>query len=232
MSAVLSILPDAFGKLIELPGVDMTRFGKNIFGDPLYRIVWGPSRRHLAIQPQQYVNSGGGVVLGSGAGKAHFVVSYPHAGDHWVLEAWMTAFNFTGMTPVQWENSEEGHILGGYPTRGDYVPAHVFWHVDPLNCDIQSIISLVEKSRGGSAVQNRIAIQDEHDRREKDRRSGVVQMLEDACRPFDAVNAFEGYGTGRKNKTIPLMKSANELGLPTQGGSMMTKKARSARKKK
>src|SRR4249920_2040494 len=87
----------------------MSRFGQNPFGENKWRIVWAPSRRSL--------------VHGAGM-KPQWIVTHQHAGNAWILEKWLSAYEFTKCTAEVWNMSLT--LLGPYPSRGEYELAHLF----------------------------------------------------------------------------------------------------------
>src|SRR5579863_5874063 len=74
----------------------MARFGLNPFGENRFRIVLASTRRSLVF----------GKWNESGTERAKYCLTYPEIGPNWILEEWLDAFAFTGVTPTQW-NAED-----------------------------------------------------------------------------------------------------------------------------
>jgi len=111
----------------------MARFGQNPYGDNLYRIVFAPSRRYLVYG--EWPN---------GERKATWLPKYPEVGDSWVLERWLTPFEYARCTPEEW--NRELTVLGPYPDRGEYEICHKFNRVVPQDENITKLVELIEAS--------------------------------------------------------------------------------------
>ncbi|HEX7766793.1 MAG TPA: hypothetical protein VF443_08770 [Nitrospira sp.] len=181
----------------------MIQFGSNPYGEPLYRIVFASSRRMLA----------------GGTDGFHWVPAYRQIGDRWVLERWHDPWKFTQCTKEVWER-QYMHILGPYPDRGEYAHVFTFEAAPPDQCNIGKLISWVEEGQRRSWQDNRDACQAEYDAEERAGAATRDAICRDSVSAF-GVAPFSGGAVSRSQKSAPLRKSANELGLPTGNNKFM-----------
>lgn len=182
----------------------MSKYGKNPYGDNLFRLVWAPSARYLIYGTWP-----------DGSTKASWNRKYPQAGDNWVLDKWLSAYEFAKCTPEVW--NETMTILGPYPDRGEYDLAHVFDMVNPDDSNLEKLIIWINEGKNRSFFENRVACQANADAEELDRKRLRLDIIRDSLPAFGAA-PMVGHGGGRGTKTAPILKSAEELGLPTGGG--------------
>jgi len=182
------------------------KYGKTPFGDNLYRIVFTQSRRHLV----------GGLWLG-GETAYHWVPKYRTVKASWVLERWYTAQEFTRMTRQQWDSTMVEPVsgwllLGPYPSRGEY---DLVWEFDAgVDADnLDKIIGAIERGRYRSFEDIRQFHKDEYEQEEKDTRRACQDEIRDAVTAFGN-SPFAARGGSRGSKTAPLLRTAQELGLP------------------
>ena len=179
----------------------MAKFGLNPFQENLYRIIFAPSRRHIVYGEWR-----------DGSRRASWVKTYAALGDVWVMERWHTAFEFTRMTEQSWNESMT--VLGIYPSRGEYEICHIFEACAPEHANLDKLVMWIEAGRNRSFSENRTACQQDADRREKETSAEVQDRIRDILPAFGTAPLI-GYGGGRGTKTMPITKSAEELGLPT-----------------
>lgn len=172
----------------------MARYGRNPFGENLYRVVFAPTRRHLCY--------------------GSWIPAYPQAGDSWVLEKWLSAYDFTKCTPETWD-STLGLILGPYPARGEYDLAHIFEACPPLDANLEKLTSWIEAGKRNSFNEILTAVRDDVDADAEARRNQRLDRIANALPAFGAA-AMSGPGGGRGTKTMPIQFSANDLHLPTK----------------
>lgn len=95
-------------------GTDLTRFGTNPFGEPLYRVVFAPSVRHLI-----------GGRWRDGSVEYRSRPSYGTVGNEWILERWISGEEYCRMSRADYEirfRNESGLLtMGPYPVNGTYV---------------------------------------------------------------------------------------------------------------
>lgn len=175
----------------------MRRFGLNPYSEPLYRIVFAPSRRNLA----------GGV-----DGQAYrWVSTYRYLGEAWVLERWLPAEEFAKCSREKWDR--ELLILGPWPERGEYVHAHTFT-CSPTDANIEKLVSWIEEGKKRRFQEHLDACREEYDQDTKERRNKMDAIIRNALPAFGSA-PFAGGRGGRGTKTAPLVRSANELNLPS-----------------
>ncbi len=194
------------------PGTPMSRYGLNPYLEPVFRIVFAPSRQTL---------------VADGFGNARYLPEYGHLGDKWVMEKWLSGMEFCGKSRERY-NLEEGLTNGPFPERGEYVLCHTFEACLPSEANLDKLVSWIKegKNRGYQEIRTACRNQYEYDAKEASRFQDDV--IRDAFSAFGNA-AFVGGGRanhrlgGRNPKTQPILKSANELGLPLQGGKIRNK---------
>lgn len=186
----------------------MARFGKNEYGQNLYRIVFAPSRRYIVYGQWP-----------DGSQKAQWLPKYPEVGSAWVLERWLTPFEYARCTPEEW--NRELTILGPYPDRGEYEICHKFNLASPDDESLTKLVALIEQShkqtrRNGAIFdnpENTVACIAEAEQREAATSSEMQALIGNALPAFGAA-PMSGYGGGRSTKAPPVRLSAQEAGLP------------------
>ncbi len=189
--------------------VPMSRYGRNPYGSPKYRIVFAPSVKTLV---------GGRFADGFVGYRPR--PAYRQIGNEWIVEKWMSAKDSTKMTQEQYEKQykdmETGLILTGpYPDRGRYELCEVL-NGTPAQINIDTVIALLEKAEKNDKTQNRIAIEDNLKREQAETDRQNMDMLRDK-RPAFGIRAANIGGMVKKTKTAPKMKWAHEVKhlLPT-----------------
>jgi len=182
----------------------MARFGQNPFGENKWRIVHAPSRRSL--------------VHGHGR-KPKWLPTYPQAGSGWVLEKWLSAYEFTKCTAEVWNMSMT--ILGPYPSRGEYELAHNFGNLLPSDVNIEKLIQMIEAGPNRhSANENAVSLRAEAEKEQKDAKNYREALIRNTLPAFG--NApMSGRNGGRGTKTFDLPHTAQSAGLPTKGGHII-----------
>src|SRR6185369_11345620 len=74
--------------------IPMRRFGLNPYQEPLYRIVFAPSRRYLVCGEWP-----------DGSNCAHWVIKHKNLGNLWIMEKWIPGERYAGCTKEQWNES-------------------------------------------------------------------------------------------------------------------------------
>lgn len=193
---------DPVSSLQHHPTPNLKRFGVNPYGEPLYRIVFAASRRHLV-----------GGCWADGEWAYHWVPKYKHAKSAWILERW----DVERLSKAEWDRTMvdpvSGWLLfGPYPSRGDYDLA---WEFDKgVAADsLDNIVGAIERGRTYSFQDVRDAVASDYAYDERDSKQQAEQEVRDACRYRG--NAPLSFGRhGRGTKTVPELRSAEELGLP------------------
>lgn len=91
---------------IKVNSIDLSEYGVNPAGKPIYRVVWADSR----VEKFEH------------EGKIHQVSLYAGKADgKWVMEKWLSAQDFYGMTQEQFKAMEKQMGVGmEYDTAGTY----------------------------------------------------------------------------------------------------------------
>ena len=201
----------------------MRKYGLNPYGEPLYRIVFKDTRYHLV----------GGFWWDTGETAYHWVPKYDQVKSPWILERWYTASEFTRMSQSQWDSTMVDPIsgwltLGPYPSRGEYDLAWEFQGgLEISSSDVDRIVGAVEVGRRRSFQEVRDANSAEYEKEDRDTRASAESEIRDAVRPFGMAPISSLTGVARGSKTLPEMKTAEELGLPVpRMGGRASKNAR------
>lgn len=195
---------DPLAQLRHYP-TSMRRFGLNPFGEPEFRIVFAPSRRYLVCGEWP-----------DGSNYAQWVVKHKNLKNVWIMERWVSAETYAGCSPDAW-NAGGGLILGPYPSRGEYELCWTFDTFVPDDASLDSIVDAVKKRFRFAELRTY-----HRDQAEKER-DATRQTAEDMIR--NSLPAFGGRvlassRIARGTKTMPELKSAESLGLPTKPGLM------------
>jgi len=180
----------------------MLRYGLNPYGEPLYRIVFTQSRRHLV----------GGAWAGEG-NTYHWVPKYRQITAPWILERWRPEV----VSRKKWETEMVDPVsgwplLGPYPSRGDY---DMVWEFDSgVAADsLDNIVANVERRMLRQVAENQAMLRREYEQEEKDQKRESSDEVRDCLRYRNCAPLSAGR-FGRGTKTAPELKTANELGLP------------------
>jgi hypothetical protein len=216
--------------LQHLPIGSMKIFGTNPYDEALYRVIWSESR---------YVMSGGKHHVYEGKPSNDDVVNargkdpnqlreeigykwvplYP--GIHaWVLERWMSAISFTGMTPEMWafnyRDPATGLMeLGPYPSRGDYKDSFIF-PAEPGWSAVATAISWAETGRTFTFEEHKQATLNDLAMKQKDWSNNYEARAIDA-RPVGGIRPCN-LRPGKKSpeRRINFKKAAEEVGIRPQ----------------
>lgn len=189
--------------------IPMRKFGLNQYGDALYRIVFAPTRRYLVCGTWP-----------DGSNKAVYSRKYPEVGEQWIMERWLPAAEYAKCTKDFWDR--ELLILGPWPERGEYEVCHVFETSTPDDASLEKLIAMIEEGRNRSYFEKRTFHREDAEREAKSISNQQDAMIRNWLPAFGAA-PMVGFGGGRGSKTMPILKSAEEMGLPTQGGQFRTK---------
>ncbi len=212
---------------IQMYPMSMARFGLTPYGENRFRVILASSRRHLVC----------GQINLAGAKRAMWVRTYPDIpGQPFILEEWVDAFTFTGCTRDQWAYGD-GQFLGPYPYRGEYQMCGSSGF-KPEEVNIEKLIRYVHAADNYSWTEKLYACRKKAEADEAATANEVRAIIQDSFPAFGHA-PFMGYGGhGGSTKTSPVLRSANELGLPvpqgipgqvTTGGSMIVPKRKRRR---
>lgn len=177
---------------------EMRRFGTNQYGEPLYRIVFAESRKHLVT---------GTWPDGSVGGK--YRPRYRQAAGHWIMERWISADEYYKMPREKWDAM---YPCLPFQDRGDYDLCHVFT-CSIADANLDKLIVWIEAGRKSSFQDKRDACAAEYQQETKDTDNEMFARVNNSLPAFGAT-AMAGHGGARGTKTARIMKTANELRLP------------------
>ena len=185
----------------------MKRYGVNLYGEPKFRIVFADSRKHMVT---------GQWVDGSVGGK--WRPRYRQLAGFWIMEGWLPASLYhAGLTREQWDLRFPSIP---FQDRGDYDHCHTFEASDPANSSVDKLVKWILAGREGSFQDNLDACQAQYAAEEKDKDNEIEARIRNVLPAYGtAPMVGGGHGAGRGTKTAPLLKSANELGLPMGGAA-------------
>jgi hypothetical protein len=184
----------------------MRRYGVNQFGEPIFRIVFADSRRHMVTGTWPDGSVGG-----------QWRPRYRQLAGYWIMEGWLPADLYHKMTRQQWDLR---FPQLPYQERGDYDHCHTFEACTPDHANVDKLVKWIQAGRMGSYQDNLDACQREYAQEEKDKSNEIESRVRNVLPAFGtAAMVGSGSHAGRGTKTAPLLKSANELGLPMVGGS-------------
>jgi hypothetical protein len=179
----------------------MKRFGQAPMGDAMYRVVFAPSRRYLVVGEWP-----------DGSNCAQWVPKHKNLGNVWILERWRPAEEICPLGKEYWDLHHS--ILGPWPHKGDYELCHTFV-APPSDANIGRIVQDVEQSRTIRFAETLAWHRRDAEKEVKDRRSMIDDRIRNLLPAFGS-RPFSGR-VSRRTPT-PLLRTAEELGLPTKGG--------------
>lgn len=177
----------------------MERFGQNPFAENIWRIVFCPSRRHIVYG--EWLN---------GERKASWCTTYPDVGPRWILEKWISAFEFARCNEDQW--NQELTVLGPYPSRGEYHICHTF-SGSPADANVEKLIVMILQGKKHSYQEVHTACVDAYEKEQAEISNEMQARIGNVLPAFGAA-PLSGYGGGRGTKTFEVNFSAAEAGLP------------------
>lgn len=186
----------------------MSRFGMNPRGEPLYRIVYAPSVKKLV-----------GGAFADGFTGYRVRPAYRHIGDEWVIEKWISAWDYTHMDEKQYESAykdlETGLFKAGpYPGNGVYYYCETI--ANPADCNFDKLIMWLEHAKQVDPRENQRALLESIDKAERDDAKQRYDWADDKKRAA-GIRAANFGGRVKAQKSMPMEKSANELGLHLRG---------------
>lgn len=207
-------------------GRSLKSFGLNPYNEPLFRVVWGPSRLiligaawqdHIGPIPtdQEIAAAGKDTSLLSVKEEFRWVPKYPEV---WVLERWLTPVQYGG-PPAVWDRDErESEVkFGPYPNRGEYEECYQF-QTEPPYSAVERVIQMLVYGSQYTQAERKQALEAE--------REGKVWDWKNKCEAIwsDSQGAFNNKPTNvnpakRTADKVDLSKVAN---LPQGDGKFFT----------
>jgi len=182
----------------------MRRFGVTPYAEPMYRIVWAPSRYYLVAGDWP-----------DGARGAKWMPLYSEFKKPiWVMEKWLPAERFAGCTREYWELHYLS--LGPWPERGEYEVCHLFETSGPWDANLEKLIGLIEHKP--TLYETVIWHRRDAEKQLKQQRAFVDDKIRNLLPAFQT-KPFASRLVARGTKTVPgLRLSAQEAGLATKPG--------------
>lgn len=193
-------------KNLRLYPISLRRFGLTPYQDPLYRIVFAPSRRNLAGAEDGF----------------HWIETYFGRSEVWIMEKWQSPWEFSQCTRESWD--DRLLILGPYPSRGEYVECWAFnGAVNDANLD--GIITQLEAGKRYRPIDNHRALRDDYAADTLNRRRICLDIADNAQSAFGST-AISSSRVMRGTKTAPILRNANELRLPVGNNKFVSGRRR------
>jgi hypothetical protein len=220
--------------LQHLPIGSLKMHGTNPYGEPIFRVVWSPSRYYLVgANHVEYDGSPSNDNILYERGKDPYVnrqwVGYKwlplYPGDpHWILEMWKSSMGFLGCTKEQYELRYRDPVtmlftLGPYPERGEYCQCQspMWTGLGPDRTQVDSVIYLIKAGWGYTYKEHEAANKRFLEKREKDSFNQFQDRYREARPAFG--NRPTSTNPGKKSQNdIKIKYSAEELGLPHKKG--------------
>ena len=205
---------DPVTSIQKFPGVAMSKFGMNPYGEPTYRIVFAKSLRELICGQ-----------WGDGYNGARWVVKHEEytrrfdkmlgqwiGKDCWILEQWQPP----QVSREVWDLNFL--ILGPYPSQGDYEFVHAFLEAPPTASQVEKLITWSRYGRERYSVSELTNYRrGQLIAQEKQRDATTEDMIRNRLPAFGHL-PMAAHGGSRGDKTWRPLKTAQELGLPSSSG--------------
>lgn len=187
---------------------ELARFGTNVYGEPLYRIVWGESRLELAgglwedrdgaPEARRLTNEKGDsrdVNLIRETAEYRWIPKY--SVSRWVLEKWLPPEHYGDVTVWEANRDDKSGLLplGPFPQRGEYEHCFTFeaagQYIPITHETVAGIARLIEAGRAYSRAEKKVAIVEKHSKKRKAWEDRVDDIVHDSSDAFNG-NARSG----------------------------------------
>src|ERR1700733_2997235 len=201
------------------PGTPMKVYG-TIPGrpdEPLFRIVYAPTVMGLV----------GGEFTNPETGGVEFIgyqprAQYSHIGDKWIMEKWVSAFEFTKQTEAeyyaQWKAQHGLCLTGPYPVNGAY--QWVWTFNKPEQIGAAGIVAAVgDKAKFNSQSANSAALKQAQKAAKQAKFNQNFDKMKDSQRAF-GIRAANIGGMVKAQKSFRELQ-APPSHLPTRGAKLL-----------
>jgi hypothetical protein len=169
----------------------LSKFGRNPYGQPLYRVIWSENRLEYVLQAD---------------GKYGWQSRYPQT-QRWILEKWLP----TSYSREKWYElfsaPEGGCYLGPYLEHGDY---HCTYRLEfrgefmPLTLAVVEYYArLIEAGREATEAQRRYAIEQRHEKARREWSNRCDDIFDDSQPAFGVTRLMSGYGPKTADRRKP-----------------------------
>jgi hypothetical protein len=222
-------------------GCSLKHFGINTYSEPLFRVVWAPSRMRLIggkhterdskpLSDRELKAAGGhdNSIVREWVGYRWYPM-YPRK-QCYVLEKWLSPFEYGGTKKtyeMQQTDAETGLLVSGpYPERGEYFLSHEFPEGYPASSAVESVIQMVLYGRKYTLEEKRQAMIEADKRERLALKKRNTDIILDSMPAFGLNSASTNPGR-RKPEDYKLRYSAedlqNKLGFPIGNNKLFTK---------
>lgn len=177
------------------PGIEMSRFGSNPFGSPIYRLTFASSVVHQVAYQGDNQNW-----------RWEWRPKYWAVGDQWIMEQWRSAREFHGMGRSQWER--EFPNLPFCP-EGVYEHCHTFEACTPVDANLDKLIMWINEGRNRSQQAIHDACRKEYDDETKATGDEIGARIRN-CLPAFGTVPISGR-VSRGTKTDRIKRSAEDM---------------------
>lgn len=178
--------------------------GRNLNGDPNFRLVWSNSR--TSTRTKRFIDTDihGNVLRETIETREVLKYGLPKLRDRFIIEQWYPASHYG--SPEYWQRSnsqwQDGRLIqpiGGYPARGDYEYVDVVEWFDesgqprfawPTRTYVRHVVDTVRYLKGLTYGQVAAELQNNDLRKDTETENYYLDRVKDASRPFGGIQPF------------------------------------------
>lgn len=199
----------------QFPGIAMAGYGENLFGQPIYRLVFSDSRTDLL-----------GGKWPDGACEYREVPRYPGIRGQWIMEKWVSAEEYAGtreMYELQQFDADSGlYTCGPYPHRGEYTFCHQFIG-QPTEMQVGWAVYNNKISRDLTPGQRKEGIMTPLEKQQKEQDARFSDIWDNAMGPWHKADAVVSMAAShragfKRGSDMPLERFDQASPLPTRDG--------------
>ena len=223
-------------------GGSLRKFGINPYGEPLFRVVRSSTITFL-VGGKHTVREGeipNDSQLAANQGRdnsiRHEWVGYKHYPKYaagygaYVLEVWLSPFEFCKTTPEGWalqfRDEETGLLtLGPYPSRGVYEYRWDFGQGYPTVQAVESIIGMLIAGGNYTAAEKKAAILKSEEKDKLDRINRGKEIILESL-PAHGFNPSSSHTGKKRPEDYKMRYSAQDLGLPVGNNKVFTRRSK------
>lgn len=200
-------------KPVLWPGGSLAHLGQNPYGENIWRVVWSESRTFMC--------------KGDADSRFNWYPLY-RGKKCYILERWLSAWQFCKMGPEMWALKEEQY-QGPYPSRGVYYgPCWEFEGYPTLGA-IESIVNLIQAGDQYSDEERRQAVLQAQEKEDVLAKAKATEIILDSL-PLSVTTGKLSQRFYSDAENIPERLSAQDIsklkGLPVGQGKVFTSGAK------